>query len=162
MHAELKQLVDEAINLELNACHLYRIFSEAFPEDAGFWWQLSMEESNHAALLKTGVDYFMDQGLFPYEMLAQRLDDLQAINHELNELIQQFTGDPPTRQIAFWTAMKVERSAGEAHFQNMMSNCQGLKMLELFQKLNGDDKDHAERITAYMKSKNIKEPPFGQ
>ena len=156
MRTELKQLANEAIQLELNVAQLYKLFSDAFPQDRSFWWQLAMEEGNHAALIKSGVDYFMDQGLFPQEMLIDNLDVLRAINAELTELIEQYNNKRPSRQIAFAAALKLECSAAEAHYQNMMTCKDGPKMLELFRNLNGEDKDHAERIRTYMNEKGIK------
>jgi hypothetical protein len=46
-------------------------------------------------------------------------------------------------------------SAGEIHFQNTMTKSADSKVLEMFQKLNQDDKDHAKRIRAYMKENQI-------
>ncbi len=35
-----------------------------------FWWQLANEERNHAALLQSGKDEFVQQSLFPAQMLC--------------------------------------------------------------------------------------------
>jgi hypothetical protein len=48
-------------------------------------------------------------------------------------------------------------SAGEIHFQSAMTKSTDSEILQLFQTLNQDDKDHAKRIRAYMKEKGIKE-----
>jgi len=45
-------LLDESIQLELNLAKLYTLFNDHFEEDEEFWWQLSMEERSHAALLQ--------------------------------------------------------------------------------------------------------------
>ena len=52
MYESLPQLLEESIKLELNVSKLYGIFSSAFPEDADFWKKLSLEEENHAVLIK--------------------------------------------------------------------------------------------------------------
>ena len=51
----LEKIIDESILLELNISELYKVFNQAFPEDAYFWWQLSEEEENHAALIRDTV-----------------------------------------------------------------------------------------------------------
>ena len=66
MENDLIQLANEAMRLEYNVSKLYMIFRDAYPEDAEFWWKLVIEESNHAALIKSGLDYFMPEGYFPY------------------------------------------------------------------------------------------------
>ena len=38
----VKDLIDEAVNLEKNVSEVYGIFSNAFPEDQDFWWRLSL------------------------------------------------------------------------------------------------------------------------
>jgi len=53
MSQNFGQLIREAIQLEFNVADLYLFFHRLFPEDAGFWWSLVIEEKNHAALLKT-------------------------------------------------------------------------------------------------------------
>ncbi len=53
MSQNFSQLIREAIQLELNVAKLYLLFHDLFPEDGDFWWQLVIEEENHAALLKT-------------------------------------------------------------------------------------------------------------
>ena len=156
MENDLLQLANEAMRLEYNVSKLYMIFRDAHPEDAKFWWSLVIEESNHAALIKSGIDYFMSEGFFPNEIFPA-MEDLQEANKELVSLLEKHVNNPPTREEAFKIALKVEISAGEIHYQSAMAkSADGSKMLELFQRLNQDDKDHAKRIRAYMKEKGIK------
>ena len=53
MGQNFDQLIQEAIQLELNIAKLYLLFHQLLPEDSTFWWKLVIEEENHAALLKT-------------------------------------------------------------------------------------------------------------
>ena len=62
--SDLLQLANEAMRLEYNVSKLYMIFRDSLPEDTEFWWKLVIEESNHAALIKSGLDYFMQKELF--------------------------------------------------------------------------------------------------
>ena len=154
---DLLKLADEAMQLEYNVSKLYIVFRDSYPEDSDFWWKLVIEESNHAALIKSGIESFMPKDLFPSEILHPELEELQEANKELLSLLNKYEISQPTRETAFNLALKIERSAGEIHFQNTMTKQTDSEVLKLFQKLNQDDIDHAKRIQAYMKEKGIKE-----
>lgn len=151
---DMVQLAEEAMRLEYNVSKLYMIFRDAHPEDKNFWWKLVIEEGNHAALIKSGRDYFMPVGVFPDEMFAA-MEEMRAANRELGSLLEKYTDDPPSRETAFNVALKMEMSAGEIHFQQAMTKSADSKVLAMFQKLNQDDKDHAKRIRAYMEENQI-------
>lgn len=157
MCQDLLQLADEAMRLEYNVSKLYMIFRDTYPEDAAFWWELVIEESNHAALFKSGRDYFMSAGAFPEEMLPPALEELQQANQELTAAIEKYQDNPPSREETFNLALQIEMSAGEIHFQNAMTQSTDSNILQMFQKLNQDDKDHSKRIRAYMAGNEIKE-----
>ena len=154
MGNDLIKLAEEAMQLEYNVSKLYMIFRDAHPEDADFWWRLVIEEGNHAALIKSGRDYFMPVGVFP-EGMFPAMEEMEKANKELESLLKKFTVEPPSREVAFNVALKTEMSAGELHFQHTMSRHADSKVLELFQKLNQDDKDHAKRIRAYMEENQM-------
>ena len=156
MNDDLILLANEAMQLEYNISKLYMIFRDAYPEDAEFWWELMVEESNHGALIKSGRDYFIPEGYFPYEIFPS-MDDLKEVNKVLLSLLDKYENFPPTREEAFNLALKTELSAGEIHFQGTMTKSTDSKVLDLFQKLNQGDKDHAKRIRDYMKQKGILE-----
>lgn len=157
MNNDLLQLANEAMQLENNVSKLYMIFRDTCPEDTEFWWKLVIEEGNHAALIKSGIESFMPKDLFPNEILPAELEELQEVNKELLSFLHKYEIFPHTRETAFNVALKIERSAGEAHFQTAMTKETDSKILKLFQKLNQEDKDHEKRIQAYMKEKGIKE-----
>jgi rubrerythrin len=155
MHQELFQVLEEAIELELNVAELYLFFSYHFPEDNDFWWKLALEEKNHAALLKSGQQYFVEANLFPEEILSCKLDILIRINQKIKNFITKFQETPPCRETALQVALELEQSAGEVHFQTAMEILPTSKALEMFQYLNRDDKDHAARIQAYMQTRGL-------
>lgn len=156
MAEDRKTLLSELIDLELNVAGLYRLFHEQFHNDSAFWWQLSMEEMNHAALLKAVRDEFMPSGFLPAQIIPENLAQLIETNNELQGLLNEYKRNPPSREDAFRLAVKLERSAGESHYQQAM----GLKVVEspglaVLQRLNSDDKDHETRLLAYMKQNGI-------
>ena len=154
--SDLLKIANEALQLEYNVSKLYLIFRYAFPDDADFWWRLVLEENNHAALIKSGRDHFIPEGVFPHEIFPS-MDELKKANKVLLSLLDKYENSPPTRKEAFNLALKTELSAGEIHFQRTMTKSTDSKVLNIFQKLNQDDKDHAKRIRAYMKQEGILE-----
>ena len=154
MGNDLIKLAEEAMRLEYNVSKLYMIFRDTHPEDADFWWQLVIEEGNHAALIKSGLEYFAPVVSLPEEMFPA-MEEMVKANKNLESLLKQYTAELPSRETAFNVALKTEMSAGEIHFQQVMTKSADSKVLAMFQKLNQDDKDHAKRIRAYMKDNNI-------
>lgn len=152
---ELVRLVNEAIALELNASRLYALFQDIFPEDAEFWQALSIEEENHANLLRNGRRLFLPEGRFPRELLPESLAPLVEKNQELEALLNHYEQTPPNREEAFRTALVLEESAGELHYQRAMENRAPSWTLKVFQTLNNDDRDHASRIRDYMAALGI-------
>ena len=147
---DIDAFLDASIELELNVGDLYALYSRTFPEDTDFWWNLSLEEKNHAALLRSGREYFLPLQRFPAHILHHDLDELRQTNQHIRRLIEEHTAAPPSRETAFHTAVQLEESAGEAHFQQFMATEQPHGTAKLFQTLNQDDRDHAERIRARL------------
>ncbi len=149
------ELFQEAIELEMNVYELYSIFHDYFPEDADFWWEISLEEKNHAALIRSGQEHLAEMKLFPDEILPDSLETIKEENEKIRQIIEKWKQIPGTRKEAFQTAFQLENSAGEAHFQEAMTEDKPSKVLEIFQQLNEEDKDHAQRIKNYLEEKNI-------
>jgi len=152
----IERIVEESISLELNVSELYGLFYRMFEEDKDFWWELKMEEINHATLLKAAKDVFSDSHKFPQELISDSWQTLLDANNDLLKMIDDFSKNPPSRETAFNTALKIEVCAGELHFQEAMEQTEGSEILKILQKLNKEDKDHEKRIRAYMQAKKIK------
>ncbi|HIJ89408.1 MAG: hypothetical protein OEV89_00935 [Desulfobulbaceae bacterium] len=152
---QIPLVIDESIKLELNVSELYSLFQRSFPEDADFWWELVLEEKNHAALIQSGKEHFEPITEFPPYLLHHNLQELEDINSDLLALIKQFENTPPLRAEAFNLALKIENSAGELHFQEFMNKEEDLIIGNIFRKLNKDDKEHAMRIRTYMQEHGI-------
>jgi len=155
MEKDFIALIDESIQLELNVADLYLLFLKLFPEDSDFWWKLVLEEKNHAALIRSGKEYFEPLNKFPYDLLADSLQKVKDTNSRLKSMINKLESVSPLRQEAFNIAFEIENSAGELHFQNFMNKETNLKIDDIFKRLNKDDKDHALRISSYMEKHGI-------
>jgi len=152
----VEKIIDESIELELNVSEIYGLFYRIFKEDEDFWWTLKMEERNHATLLKGAKDAFFYNHDFPQELIFESLQPLLDANNDLRRMIAEFSKNPPSRETAFNTAIKVETCAGEFHFQKAMELPEGSEILKIVQRINKDDKDHEKRIRAYMQTNKIK------
>ncbi len=151
-------LLKETMQLEMRVGELYLLFAELFPEDAPLWNQLHKEEENHATLLESIRGSLAVVDDHTLNLLASSVEDVQNTNAELTALIKTFRDTPPLRAIAFQTAIGIEDSAGEKHYQIFMSGRTKTPVEGIFRQLNKDDKNHAERIRAYMKEKTISLP----
>lgn len=151
----IKQFLDESIQLELNISDLYQLFYVKFPEDSEFWWQISLEEVNHAALIRSINDLFLPEKILPRDVVQNRISEMHDINHSIRERIALYKIDSPSRYEAFSYAIELENSSGEAHYELFMNENPESNVEKIFQKLNGEDKNHANRIYNYMKLNNI-------
>jgi len=155
MNKKLEQIFYESIQLELNVAELYKIFNQAFQEDADFWWTLSEEEERHAELIrKAGKIEILPDNIVT-EILHTNLQDIIDVNKKIASLIVKYKSNSPSRETAFNVACEVEQSAGELHFQEFMEKSHDNILFQLFQKLNADDKDHFKRLRSYMDEHGI-------
>ena len=162
MSDDLQQLIEEATRMEIDVAKIYLGFHHRFHEDADFWWKLAIEEEDHAALLLSGKQYFLDVGMFPRELVDNSLATLKNLNRELECIIRYEEESPLSRAAAFNLAVKLEESAGEVHFQHAMHETEHpSEALKLFQSLNEADVDHADRIRNYMRKNGIGETQVG-
>jgi len=145
----ISELLEESIGIELNAGRLYRLYSEMFPADRDFWVRLSMEEMNHAALLKSARN-FLRLGKLPMASIYPNLEVLKGLNQLISSRMDEYQTNKPGMLDAYRFALELETSAAEEHFQEIMGSHQEDKVLEIFRKLSGGDKDHAERILALI------------
>ncbi len=157
MSSTHQQHLEESIKLELNLANLYTFFNDNFPEDEDFWWQLAMEERGHAALLQQEKKQPQPLQFFPENLLAGNLQTLFEANERVSALIASFTEKLPSRFAAFSSALEMELSAGESHFQEFLDSPDSSYSANLFKQLNQQDRDHAERIRSYMKENNIRD-----
>lgn len=148
-------LVDESIKIELLVSDLYLLFHDTFPEDARFWWRLVEEERNHAALIRSGRDYFEPIHKFPNKLIFDNLRVLEEMNGKLRSLLDTYSKSPPDRAEALNCALLVETSAAELHFQKFLEETDTSTIEKIFQQLNGNDREHAERIRSYMMKNGV-------
>jgi hypothetical protein len=152
---DYSKLIDESIKVELNVADLYLSFHSLFPQDAKFWWQLILEEKNHAALIKSIKKTSVQLGGLPNSLFASSLKDLKDMNNKIISILKKYKLKAPSRDEAFNIALEFEESAGELHYQEFMVGKNSMEIDGIFKKLNANDKDHAKRIRSYMEKHGI-------
>ena len=155
MDDSLAELFDGAINLELKVGGLYALFQQHLLPDQDFWGQLALEEKKHAALLMSCRDVSMALWQFPAGLLPKFPRILYDGNSRIQTLIDKFSLTPPDRVLAFTTALELENSAGELHYQLAMTRPADSSLMKIFQELNNGDRDHYRRIKKYMEENAI-------
>lgn len=137
--------IDEAIKLEINAAELYFLFSDYLKEYKDFWYNLSKEEFAHAALLKLAKE-FEEVEILPKDTFKNmNIKNLVYLNSLFIGFKEEFI-KTPTIEKAKELSLKIEGSAAEEHYQNIMTNDSDNRIIGILQRLNRDDKNHLERI----------------
>lgn len=151
---DLDRMLEAVVRLELNISRLYLRYHQLLPEDGPFWWRLSLEEKNHAALLRSADQLAAVHGI-PDGMLPERLEDVLGLNARVEACIAAASAGSVDRAAAFRCALELERSAGEVHFQTFMESAAEGGLARVFRSLNQGDMDHAGRVGAYMEEHGI-------
>ena len=154
MNNDFYSLIEEAIDLELNISELYILFHSQYPGDSYFWWELAIDEKNHAALLRTVQQLNVDDVSLPPGLLPDDLRMIAVSNQQIKEAISAFKARPD-RSRAFHVALEFEQSAGEIHYDTFMKSGENSELASIFRSLNGNDINHAERIRKYMSEQDI-------
>lgn len=149
------QMFEALIETELYISELYLLYSDIFPEDRDFWWNLAVEEKNHAALMKSAVSFFK-KGLFPDEILPDELEMIKSISAGITTQTQKFRLTHPSKDAAYHFAIKIEESGGEFYYQELMNKTSENKIIRIFQRLGEANKNHAERIRSLTAKYTIK------
>ena len=155
MNEIIKLFLKESISLELNIGDLYQLFSVKYKQDYNFWWKLSIEEMNHAALIESINDNFLSESIMPSNSIEKKVQELSEMNRIIMEQIGQFRSGPMSRADAFLLASEIEHSIGESHFELFMTSQPNSTVMKIMQKLNGDDVNHGKRLAKYMTDNNI-------
>ena len=158
MNDIIRPFLNESIAMELNIGDLYQLFSVKFPQDYDFWWKISIEEMNHAALIESIDDDFLSDSILSTDSIEKQTEDMRQINLSITDLIERFKLGSPTRSEALKLAYELENSIGESHFEFFMTEKSSSMVVKILQKLNGEDINHAKRINNYMKENGISFP----
>lgn len=147
-----KELLEEAIQVEINMAKLYLFFRDNFTKDKDFWGKIAEEEAGHAALLNLAKDFF---DKYPKNILYDNINALKAVNKKIKSIITNYTIKKPSEKEAYEQAFRLENSAYELHYENLLESSSNEEAIKTFQKLNEDDKNHANRIRELIDKNSI-------
>ncbi|MBI5049661.1 MAG: rubrerythrin family protein [Nitrospirae bacterium] len=154
-HLEIiDNLLEECIAIELNVGNLYLFFYNNIPHSGDFWWQLSIEEGNHAALLKGYLGKIREKD-FLSKIFFSEMEELKKTNTYIKKLYKKYQEKIPSLEEACKTALKLEGMVGEQHYQTLVTISSESPLIQIMQKLNSSDKNHMDRIAEYMKGHGI-------
>ncbi len=146
MENQYTLLFNEAIRVERNIGTFYALCATHFKDDRTFWWKLSEEEEQHAKILESGLEFLLEENLFPNAILDLDIEDLKEINVKIEEKIAQFQEKVPNKKEIYFYALELEEASLEFFFQQITSRKSDDKTINIFNNLVGYDKDHARRI----------------
>ena len=147
--------LDEASALETIMADLYSSFEKSFVEDAVFWKQLADEELNHAALIQNVKSDPEVSKWFVHDAPDDLVKETVKTMEWATSLVIKYSEEKPDRLTAFNTAIEVEKTAWELHYQSLMTKNSDKWFVDIVQELNKYDRDHLRRINLYIKEKNI-------
>jgi hypothetical protein len=147
--------LDEASALETIMADLYSSFEKSFAEDAVFWKKLADEELNHAALIQNVKSDPEVSKWFVHDAPDDLVKETVKTMEWATSLVIKYSEETPDRLTAFNTAIEVEKTAWELHYQSLMTKKSDKWFVDIVQELNKYDRDHLRRINLYIKEKNI-------
>ena len=147
--------LDRASSLELMMANMYTLFEKSFTEDSDFWKQLAQEELSHAALLKSAISNPEMSKQLAHDASNDLLQEVVKAKEWATSLLIKFSEIKPDRLTAFNTAIEAEKTAGELHFQSIMTKNSDSWFIKVLRELNEYDCDHLRRINLYMTDNNI-------
>ena len=149
------EFLDRASSLELIMANMYTLFEKSFTEDSDFWKQLAQEELSHAALLKSAISNPEMSKQLAHDASNDLLQEVVKAKEWATSLLIKFSAIKPDRLTAFNTAIEAEKTAGELHFQSIMTKNSDSWFIKVLRELNEYDRDHLKRINLYMTDNNI-------
>ena len=148
----IKLLLEESAQFEIDAYEIYSVFKSSVQKDADFWEQLANEELAHAGLLKKCLTLYSEDDEVTNIISVKEIGIIKKARKKIKQFMMEFQNDP-LPHTACNMALEVENSIVENSYQKFMDSMPNNDLKQLFQLLNGKEKDHINRINDYFKSK---------
>lgn len=141
----LQDTIAFAVAVERRIAELYREFSTKVQVHRDFWWELSLEEENHASILRSllvappllrGSERIVEPD-------CKRSGGLERLDELLRDVATRSTLKPAD---ALRMGINCEDLSIEKTFQSFVTETSRTKAQEILQRLNGEDLHHARRM----------------
>jgi rubrerythrin len=148
----IRILLEESAQFEMDAYEIYSIFKGSNENDAEFWGQLANEELDHAGLLTKCLPLCSVEDEIACIISVDEIELIKEARRKIHQFMIEFQKNPSPSN-ARDMAIEVENSIIENSYQKFMDAVPNSDLKQLFQLLNGKEKDHVKRIVHYYQSK---------
>ena len=148
----IKLLLEESAQFEIDAYEIYSVFKLSNQKDADFWEQLANEELDHAGLLKKCLSLCSEEKEVTNLISVEEIGIIKNARNKIKQFKTEFQNNP-LPHTAYNMALEIEKSIVENSYQKFMDSMPNNDLQQIFQLLNGKEKDHINRINDYFKSK---------
>lgn len=149
----LQDILSESINYELDTYNMYILFAQNLQNDAEFWETLAEEELNHTSVLRKIQQFYQGDSTVIDIISVKDVKAIQESRRHMEKLMVKFV-ENPNLKMACNIGMEIEKSVVEKSYQKFMSIKTDDSIIQLFQALNGEEKDHFKRIQKHSQEKN--------
>lgn len=143
--------IDETVRLGGITSRLYMSFHSIFPADAVFWWELALQEKQHAALLDSWRQCFLETRLRTAEIVESLLFVMEK-NNRLEQILDSVNELFLSRAEALSFALELEESTESLHFHKDIAVKLKPQFPGRYKGLQNGDRKHSRVIQKYMLS----------
>lgn len=153
MAVPINAVIDEAIRYEQGLAALYQAFCTIYPGDVDLWWELSVSEAQHAALLESSSALFSSE--FSRDTVPADLDALRRSNDALASTLVQFQKESVPREEAFRLVIGMETDDNELTLHRLLEISPSRPAHDVVDRLRQEDLRHVQKIREYASRHNI-------
>jgi hypothetical protein len=155
MKNDLSERIKTCVAIESGIADIYHSFARLFPKAKTFWYELAMEEENHASVLLIGSRY-VKLGILPNYIVPKSLHKMNSTLQLIDYTKKRIKSDDISMKEALDTAMKLELTMEESYLLEVLTRETNNEVIARLQKLLGDTKLHITKISEYMQKKGYK------
>lgn len=150
----LSEKIKVCIAVETTTAEIYHLLSSELPEARAFWRDLALSEENHANILVAGAKY-LATGELPEYIVPHSQNLIDETFRLVRDAKKQVNGDHLSLKDALSLALKIETSAAESYFQEIMLSETDSPVIAKLQKIRTDELTHIEKIENFMKTSGV-------
>jgi rubrerythrin len=155
VNQELSERIEACIVVELLAAEIYLMLADSFPAERGFFMDLCHEEQEHAEILTIGMG-FQRVGEVPDYIVPESFLRIYESFTFVKDIKEKIENQKVSLKEALELTLQMEESVAEKHFQDVFSHAESNSyIINKLNTLQSDSKRHADKIKAFMKSKNL-------
>ncbi len=155
MKTELSERIKTCIAIESAIAEIYHSFAKLFPEEKNFWYELAMEEENHASVLLEGSRY-VELGILPGYVVPKSLRKMKRTLQLIDDTRKEMESGHMSMKEALDAAMKLELTMEESYVLEVLTSETDDEVISRLQKLLSDTKLHITKVSEYIQKKGYR------